>query len=498
VHLARHISDAVPASLGVVLTLSAFSAASTPVKPDSRAISIESLTSVVEARSPGSPSPRSLTFDPNIQTIRPATAEQRRRGKSMSRRSGQVGTVVKEGGWYRVRFRIDVPGQYERVQKSIKICPVSGPGLLTKSERERRKVEIVNSFGANSVERFSSVVEGESGVTFREQSKVWLAQVKSRKRKPVKPATVINWEMALNKWLLPLIGDFPLASVKNGTLKMLVSKFGEAGLSPSSIRTYCRAMTMVVGSLKDDDANPIYPRKWNYEFADAPEIGEQRRPSFTGEELTKLIAELEGQEQMAVILFAASGLRAGELFGLEVKHFLGKSVRVQQSVWSGDIQTPKTKSAFRFVELHSSVSALLRNFIGDRKEGFIFAARNGSSLRQSNFVRRFLHPALNKLGIEKQGFHGFRRFRVTHLESTSVPQALIDYWTGHAKMSSGEDVQKTMNQIYTKMDKDAAFREDVAERIGIGFELPKPSVVPGVPRNALQTEVKNGVEITVK
>jgi integrase len=207
------------------------------------------------------------------------------------------------------------------VQKSIKICPVSGPGLLTKSERERRKVEIVNSFGANSAERFRSVVEGESGVTFREQSKVWLEQMKTRKRKPVKPATIVNWEMALNKWLLPLIGDFPLASVKNGTLKMLVSKFDEAGLSPSSIRTYCRVMTMVVGSLKDDDANPIYPRRWNYEFADAPEIGEQRRPSFTGEELTKLIAEVEGPVRMCLILFAASGLRAGELFGLEVKHF---------------------------------------------------------------------------------------------------------------------------------------------------------------------------------
>jgi integrase len=208
--------------------------------------------------------------------------------------------------------------------------------------------------------------------------------------------------------------------VKNGTLKMLVSKFGEAGLSPSSIRTYCRVMTMVVGSLKD--ANPICPRKWNYEFADAPEIGEQRRPSFTGEELTTLIAELEGQEQMAVILFAASGLRAGELFGLEVKHFVGKVVKVQQSVWSGEIQKSKTKSAFRFVDLHSSVSTQLRIFIGDRKEGFIFAARNGSSRHQSNFVRCFLHPALKKMGIEKQGFHEFRRFRITHLETNRCPK----------------------------------------------------------------------------
>jgi integrase len=421
-------------------------------------------------------------------TIPKATAEQRQRGKSMSRRSGQAGTIVKEGGWYRVRFRLDVPGQYQRVQRSIKICPVSGPGLLTKPERERRKVEIVNSFGANSLERFRNVVEGESGVTFREQSNVWLKQMKTRKRKPVKPATVINWEMALNKWLLPLIGDFSLANVKNGTLKMLVSRLDEAGLSPSSIRTYCRVMTMVVGSLKDDDANPIYPRKWDYEFADAPEIGLQRRPSFTGEELTKLIARVKAREQMVLILFAASGLRAGELFGLEVRHFLGNAVQVQQSVWSGDIQTPKTKSAYRIVELHSSVAAMLRNFIGERKEGFIFAARNGSSLRQSNFLRRALHPILKALGIEKQGLHGLRRYRVTHLESSSVPQALIDYWTGHAKKSDGENIPKTMNQIYTKMDKDAAFRQEVAERIGIGFELPKP-VVPGVPRNVVGIEL---------
>jgi len=193
------------------------------------------------------------------------------------------------------------------------------------------------------------------------------------------------------------------------------------------------------------------------------------RDDFLGEFreflVTKLIAEVEGDEQMALILFAASGLRAGELFGLEVKHFLGKAVRVQQSVWSGEIQKPKTKSAFRFVDLHSSVATMLRNFTGNRKEGFIFAARNGSPLRQSNFIRRTLHPALKKLGIEKQGFHGFRRFRVTYLESNNVPQALIDYWTGHAKKSDGEDVQKTMNQIYTKMDKDAGFRGDVAERL---------------------------------
>lgn len=69
-----------------------------------------------------------------------------------------------------------------------------------------------------------------------------------------------------------------------------------------------------------------------------------------------------------------------------------------------------------------------------------------------------------------------------------MPQALIDYWTGRAKKSDSENMPKTMNQIYTKMDKEPAFRQEVAERIGIGFELPK-QVVPSVPRNVGGAEV---------
>ena len=48
------------------------------------------------------------------------------------------------------------------------------------------------------------------------------------------------------------------------------------------------------------------------------------------------------------------------------------------------------------------------------------------------------YPILEELGIEQLGFHSFRRFRVTHLESSYVPSALVKYRTGHAKSSDGE------------------------------------------------------------
>jgi hypothetical protein len=117
--------------------------------------------------------------------------------------------------------------------------------------------------------------------------------------------------------------------------------------------------------------------------------------------------------------------------------------------------------------------------------------RKGTAFLQSNFLRSSMYPILEELGIEKQGFHGFRRFRVTHVESSCVPPALVKYWTGHAKSSDGEAVRQTVTDRYIKMAKDTKFRADVAERIGLGFELPKAEaveVVPSVP-NPQKTEV---------
>lgn len=49
-----------------------------------------------------------------------------------------------------------------------------------------------------------------------------------------------------------------------------------------------------------------------------------------------------------------------------------------------------------------------------------------------------------------------------------------------------------MSDHYNKIREDADFRREVAERVGIGFELPKPSIVPGVgnvPSSSEQVEL---------
>src|SRR6266705_741689 len=78
------------------------------------------------------------------------------RGKCMARRSGQSPQPVNHRGWWTIRYCIDVPGQEKRMHRRERICPISGPRLLTRPEIERRAKEIIAASGADTVQHFDT------------------------------------------------------------------------------------------------------------------------------------------------------------------------------------------------------------------------------------------------------------------------------------------------------------------------------------------------------
>ena len=194
----------------------------------------------------------------------------------------------------------------------------------------------------------------------------------------------------------------------------------EAGFAPKTIACYANVVKMVVASAIGPDGEEVYPRKWNHEFIDLPTVADQRTPTFTAQELEKILSSADAQHKMLYTLLAATGLRAGEAFALEAGHFHDGTLSVKQGLWNGKLQSPKTRAGIREVDLTSEISGMLATFIGDRKTGFIFRRSERKPLWQSNVLRHNLHPILAVIGREKAGFHAFRRFRVTHCESRAA------------------------------------------------------------------------------
>jgi integrase len=393
----------------------------------------------------------------------------------MSRRSGQTPKPEKHGKNWTIRYWIDVPGEEQRAHRRVIICPVAGPGAMTKSERERRAKEIIQESGADTKEHFNRVVAGNLGVTLREQAKRWIEHVQTRKRRRVNGRTVEGWQYCLNKWLLPDLGEMPIAEVSNGALRELVGKMSKAGLSPGSINAYVKVVKLVIASAVDENGDQIYPRKWNHEFIDLPEIKDPRQPCFTSEQVTAVVAAAGGQYQMLFALLAGSGLRVSESLGLEVGKHISKdcsTLYVRQQVWGHTVvPSPKTAAGFRDVDLCPSLAAMLKAFMASRTDGFLFHTKTGKPISPESILTWQLHPAQSKLGLEQCGFHAFRRFRTTWLRKNSVPEDLIRFWLGHATRS--------VTDGYSKLKEDVEFRKLCAEKAGLGFELP---IVPNVPK----------------
>jgi integrase len=383
---------------------------------------------------------------------------------------------------------MDVEGQDKRALKRARICPVSGSGKLTKSERQRRASEIIAESGADTEEHFNKVVKPrqQSCVTFSEQTERWFTAARSRKRKPVAPSTIQFWRGCLDNWLNPNLGMIPMSDVNNGAVKRLVAIMSDGGLSPKTITSYVQVVKTIVASAVNDEGEELYPRKWNAEFIDLPvvEKSKQNTPSFSVEVMSGLAKWRYRQQQMLFVLCGATGMRIGEALGVEIDRHISAdflTISIEQKARHCKVEhRVKTVSAVRKVDLHSSIAALLGEFIGDRRSGFLFQSRTGRPLSSSNIVKRHLHPALKALGYinpitgtDKAGTHAFRRFRNTHLRKVGCPIGVYQYWMGHAPAD--------MSDLYDKVKEDIAFRREWAERCGIGFEL--PSVVPNVPKN---------------
>src|SRR6266436_2075148 len=426
-----------------------------------------------------------------VDTVAKATPEKRKRGKSMSRRSGQSGYIEVRGKYYVVRFWKDVLGQEERMHASEKICPIFGPGRLTKPERVRKAKEIVAASGADTPEHLAKVEGVSLGVTFREQAAWWIEHVQQRKRKPIAPATVEWWQGALNTWILPNLGDVPLSAVGNLALKGLVEKMVKASLSPKTVNTYSQVVKSVVASAVNEEGEQILPRKWNHEFVDMPVVdkSKQNTPHFTSEVVAGILGFSKGYKQMFCALLGGTGLRAGEAIGLEIDKHISKDFRtlyIRQKVRRTKLELfLKTDAGRRDVDLCPALATMLEAYVGGRTSGFLLHNEKGNFLSQTNLLRRGLHPPLIKLGQPKAGFHAFRRFRTTWLRKNRTPEDLIRYWLGHA--------DETVTDGYSKLREDVEYRKEVAERVGLGFMFPtkNPSAVPVVPKSRPKVAVES-------
>ena len=293
------------------------------------------------------------------------------------------------------------------------------------------------------------------------------------------------------------VGDKPLSSLDNPEAKELVARMkaetadGEPRFSDKTICEYFKVFTQVIASAKDDKAKQVFPREWDLAYIALPMVcqREQHRPTLEPEEVETILSKCKRSiYRMVAALLAGTGIRISELLALEIgKHISADctiiSIRQQRGKWGGIESTPKTEAGFRDIDLCPQLAKMLRSYIGDRKSGFLFETEGGKMLSPENLWRDGFATIVRDMGREGVRFHAFRRFREAVLLASECRELLIDYWMGHSNTEMGSRYAKQLVE-------NRKFRAEWAEKVGLGFEIPKAIISePGlIALRALQNQ----------
>lgn len=278
--------------------------------------------------------------------------------------------------------------------------------------------------------------------TFAQYAETW------RRGQVHRPSTVVLVESHLRLHAMPFFGDRPLASIRPSEIQAWV-KDRSAVLSAATVQTLYRVTASVFRSAVRDRLITTSP----CEQIKLPKIARREVVPLATDAVLQLAETMSEYYRPIVIVAAGTGLRQGEVFGLEVQHidFLGRVVRVDQqlvSVSGGGapfIGPPKTASSVRSVPLPSIVlEALAEHFARfeiDRADGrrLVFTNERGQPIRRTHFADAFRRAVIRAQIPEGTRFHELRHYYasllIRHGESVKVVQKRL----GHASAAETLD-----------------------------------------------------------
>ena len=241
------------------------------------------------------------------------------------------------------------------------------------------------------------------------------------------------YDSLLRTHLFPVFGQERLCDIQRVDLALFFGEKRRQGVSPSHINGMRAVLSKVLSAATEWgylESNPVRGLRIG------PRTPVRDREVPTEGQVRILVAALKEPCRTLVALAALTGLRIGELLGLEWKHidFLREELSVEQALKEGGkIGKVKTESSKARIPLSPDACQFFEQYrmsCRDPKlDSLVFQTGKGTPLNPSNLRNRDLGPMCQKLGLPHFTWHCFRHTAGTLLtdeaESMKTVQSLL-------------------------------------------------------------------------
>jgi integrase len=154
------------------------------------------------------------------------------------------------------------------------------------------------------------------------------------------------------------------------------------------------------------------------------------------QEVRQAFVCLQARERLIAKLSILGGMRPGEIFGLVWGRVGETFAKVEQRIYRGLLDTPKTHHSVR----DAALSGNLRNEIELWKgqalsadpEAYVFPSENLTPLSNDNVWRRYMKPKLAAVGLDWANFQVMRRTHATLMRRLKADPKLVADQLGHS------------------------------------------------------------------
>lgn len=267
-------------------------------------------------------------------------------------------------------------------------------------------------------------------LTVESWSRKWLAS------RNVEPATAAKNATHMRVHVLPRWGTWPLQSVGRIDVQTWVKDMTAAGAGANTVTA---AYHLFAAMMNDAVLEQVIGASPCREI-DLPKVVKPAPRWLTRHEYDRIQLALAVTPrghvwQAYVALGCFSGLRPGELAGLDVEHvdFDRSLVRVGQVMTRHGLRPyGKSDSATRSVPFPAEVADLLWRVVADTPTGPVFTSAEGARVSEVNFRNRVWTKALESAGVEYVRPYVLRHTAASWLVQAGVPTFEIVKLLGHS------------------------------------------------------------------
>lgn len=353
----------------------------------------------------------------------------RRRGPRVG--SGQYGTVVKHGRYWRLQYRGEPDAKGRRKQHS-----------LTLGERSVMTYDQARAYADLRIAKIAArrIAPGSTCSWPDWCDRVLTVYLPNQRHGSRRTVASI-----MRRHVRPAFQSLQLHEIRVAHVQTWIAGMRSAGYAPQTIRGHYSVLRWVLRRARAEGLAVEVPARIDIDLPrDDKPRAHRRRREYSTDELRRILAASKAPERTLWMLCAFCGLRLGEGLGLrrcDLELDVGRLLIVRQAAGRREV-APKTEASIAERQIPPSLLAHLREFCaGMGATDLLFPSSRGGMRDASGVRRRHLKPLLRRLGIEGRSSHAFRHWFGSAGAQAGVPMATLQHAMRH------RDVRATQRYI---------------------------------------------------